>query len=81
MPQSHNGEGGNNKSLATQQSLKVAIKSICNIMRRSNCAGALRYVPKLTWILFLRILDEHEMREKVDRRNPLTLTDFEEFFH
>jgi len=25
--------------------------------------GALQYVPELTWILFLRILNEHEMRE------------------
>ena len=29
-------------------------------MRRSNCAGALQYVPEVTWILFLRILDERE---------------------
>jgi type I restriction enzyme M protein len=29
-------------------------------MRRSNCAGALQYAPELTWILFLRILDERE---------------------
>lgn len=40
-----------------------AVKSICDIMRRSNCAGALQYVPELTWILFLRMLDEREMRE------------------
>lgn len=32
-------------------------------MRRSNCAGALQYVPELTWILFLRILDEREAHE------------------
>jgi len=32
-------------------------------MRRSNCAGALQYVPELTWILFLRILDEMEEKE------------------
>jgi type I restriction enzyme M protein len=32
-------------------------------MRRSNCAGALQYVPELTWLLFLRILDEKEARE------------------
>ena len=32
-------------------------------MRRSNCAGALQYVPELTWLLFLRILDEQENRE------------------
>jgi type I restriction enzyme M protein len=32
-------------------------------MRRSNLAGAMAYVPELTWILFLRILDERETRE------------------
>ncbi len=32
-------------------------------MRRSNCAGALQYVPELTWILFLWILDEREAKE------------------
>ena len=53
----------NGKLLTTQQSVNSAIKSICNIMRRSNCAGALQYVPELTWILFLRILDEKETRE------------------
>src|SRR5438876_5714638 len=54
---------GNGRRLTTQQSVNAAVKSICDIMRRSNCAGALQYVPELTWILFLRILDEHEMRE------------------
>src|SRR3990167_8470883 len=53
----------NGKRLPTQQSVNSAIKSICDIMRRSNCAGALQYVPELTWILFLRILDEREARE------------------
>jgi len=40
-------------------------------MRRSNCAGALQYVPELTWILFLRILDERETREaeEIEARN------------
>lgn len=32
-------------------------------MRRSNCKGATKYVPELTWILLLRILDEMEERE------------------
>lgn len=54
---------GNGKKHASQQSLNSAVKSICDIMRRSNCAGALQYVPELTWILFLRILDEREARE------------------
>src|ERR1051325_5208305 len=51
------------KRHTSQQSLNSAVKSICDIMRRSNCAGALQYVPELTWILFLRILDEREARE------------------
>jgi type I restriction enzyme M protein len=51
------------KKHSSPQSLNAAVKSICDIMRRSNCAGALQYVPELTWILFLRILDEHESRE------------------
>jgi type I restriction enzyme M protein len=52
------------KRLATQQSVDQAVKSICDIMRRGNCAGAMQYVPELTWILFLRILDEKEAREE-----------------
>jgi type I restriction enzyme M protein len=58
-----NNGNGNGKRHATQQSLNAAVKSICDIMRRSNCAGALQYVPELSWILFLRILDEREARE------------------
>jgi type I restriction enzyme M protein len=54
---------GNGRRLATQQSVDQAVKSICDIMRRGNCAGAMQYVPELTWILFLRILDEKEYRE------------------
>ena len=56
-------KNNNGKRLATPQSLNGAVKSLCDIMRRSNCAGALQYVPELTWILFLRILDERETRE------------------
>jgi type I restriction enzyme M protein len=33
-------------------------------MRRSNCAGAMQYVPELTWLLFLRILDLKENDER-----------------
>src|SRR6266567_2907120 len=59
------GDGsGNGRRLATQQSVDQAVKSICDIMRRGNCAGAMQYVPELTWILFLRILDEKEHREE-----------------
>ena len=56
------------KALGTQQSVNSAVKAICDIMRRSNCAGALQYVPELTWILFLRILDEREAKEAEQAR-------------
>lgn len=52
------------KTISSTQSLSSFVKSICDIMRRSNCASALQYVPELTWILFLRILDAQEERER-----------------
>jgi type I restriction enzyme M protein len=52
------------KSIGSTQSLSAYVKSICDIMRRSNCASALQYVPELTWILFLRILDDQESRSR-----------------
>lgn len=52
------------KAIASTQSLSSFVKSICDIMRRSNCASALQYVPELTWILFLRILDAQEEKAK-----------------
>ncbi len=52
------------KSIAGTRSLSSFVKSICDIMRRSNCASALQYVPELTWILFLRILDSQEKHDR-----------------
>lgn len=51
------------KAIGSTQSLSAFVKSICDVMRRSNCASALQYVPELTWILFLRILDAQEARD------------------
>jgi type I restriction enzyme M protein len=51
------------RKFTTQASLDSYVWGICNILRRSNCAGALQYVPELTWILFLRILDDREALE------------------
>lgn len=62
MPRGRNANS-NGRRLTSPQSVNAAVKAICDIMRRSNCAGALQYVPELTWILFLRILDERETRE------------------
>ena len=53
---------GSNRKIDSARSLSAFVKSICDIMRRSNCASALQYVPELTWILFLRILDAQEDR-------------------
>jgi type I restriction enzyme M protein len=63
MPKKTTNGYPNGKRHATQQSVNSAVKSICDVMRRSNCAGAMKYVPELTWILFLRILDEREAHE------------------
>lgn len=46
--------------IGTQQSLDAIVWDVCEIMRRSNGVGAIQYVPELTWIVFLRILDERE---------------------
>ena len=47
-------------TLASQSSVDSKIYAVCDIMRRSNCASALQYIPELTWLLFLRILDDRE---------------------
>ena len=47
-------------TLASQSAVNSKINAVCDIMRRSNCASALQYIPELTWLLFLRILDERE---------------------
>lgn len=52
--------------ISSQSSIDSKIQSICDIMRRSNAASALQYIPELTWILFLRILDEREEREAIE---------------
>ncbi|MGI9250327.1 MAG: N-6 DNA methylase [Pseudohongiellaceae bacterium] len=56
----------NGKSLNSPKSIKDAVKSICNIMRRGNVTSAVQYVPELTWILFLRVLDEIEQDNQAE---------------
>ena len=50
-------------TLTSQSAVDARIKGVCDILRRSNCASALQYIPELTWMLFLRILDEREAME------------------
>lgn len=52
------------RGIPSTQSLGAFVKGICDVMRRSNCASALQYVPELTWILFLRLLDAQEARDQ-----------------
>ena len=47
-----------------RQSVDADVKSICDIMRRGNMTSALQYVPELSWLLFLRILDDNEAAKK-----------------
>ena len=47
----------------SQSAVNSRVYAVCDIMRRSNCASALQYIPELTWLLFLRILDEREELE------------------
>lgn len=53
-------------TIDSQSTLDARIKTICDVLRRSNCAGALQYVPELTWLLFLRFLDEQEERRNTE---------------
>src|SRR4030088_1789294 len=57
-------QNGSNRKIDSARSLSAFVKSICDVMRRSNCASALQYVPELTWILFLRILDAQDARAR-----------------
>ncbi len=50
--------------LSGPQALNQAVWQICDILRSAGVGSALRYVPELTWILFLRVLDEQEAIEE-----------------
>jgi type I restriction enzyme M protein len=52
------------KKVVTASSLDDKVYAACDIMRRSNCSGAMNYIPELSWLLFLRILDELEIDEE-----------------
>ena len=53
----------NDTKFTTPQAVNNIIWTVCDIMRRSNVSGAMQYVPEITWMLFLRILDERETYE------------------
>lgn len=49
---------------SSPQALNQAVWQICDVLRSAGIGSALRYVPELTWILFLRVLDEQEAIER-----------------
>ena len=59
--------GATNGGATTRNGVDSAVWSACDVLRRSNCAGALQYVPELTWLLFLRVLDAREAIEAEER--------------
>lgn len=54
-----------NGKISGQSGMNQYIKSICDIMRRDKTKGALQYIPELTWMMTLRILDEKEIEEEM----------------
>ena len=56
----------NGRAIGGVASMNAYVKSIADIMRRSGRAGALQYVPEMTWMIFLRVLDEREQREAAE---------------
>jgi type I restriction enzyme M protein len=64
------------KRIADIGALNAAIWSICDVLRRSNCAGAMQYVPELTWILFLRALDDMEQQREPSLAYPFRWRDW-----
>ncbi len=52
---------------STRGDIDRAVWSACDKLRASECAGALQYVPELTWLLFLRVLDQRETAEAEER--------------
>jgi len=58
-------KNNNARMVNGQSSMNAYIKSVCDIMRRDRTKGALEYIPELTWMMFLRILDEKEQEEEL----------------
>src|ERR1700680_2624621 len=56
-----NSQTANGAPLTTAQSLGTLIKSARDIMRKDKgLNGDLDRLPMLTWVLFLKLLDDHE---------------------
>jgi len=74
VPRTHKTARNGNSQAATglsgPQALNQAVWQICDVLRSAGVGSALRYVPELTWVLFLRVLDE---QEAIDREEAEAL--------
>ena len=46
--------------------IRSVIRAVSNILRRGKKKGARNYIAELTWLLFLRMLDEREERQQAE---------------
>lgn len=54
--------------MTTADAFNDKIWAICDIMRSANYSGAMGYIADLTWLLFLRLLDESEAAAAENRK-------------
>ena len=52
------------KTLSSVEQMNAHLKTIMDILRRDKAKGPLEYIPELTWMMFLRLLDEKEIKEQ-----------------
>jgi type I restriction enzyme M protein len=64
----NNKKNNTRRNVTDQSSMNSYIKSVCDIMGRDRTKGALEYIPELTWMMFLRILDEKEELEELEHQ-------------
>jgi len=52
------------KTLTSVEQMNSHLKTIMDILRRDKAKWPLEYIPELTWMMFLRLLDEKEIKEQ-----------------
>ena len=57
------------KKLNSVEQMNNHLKVIMDILRRDKAKWPLEYIPELTWMLFLRLLDEKEIKEQKEAEN------------
>ncbi len=65
-----------NRTISRVEQMNGYLRSIMDIMRRDKAKGPLEYIPELTWMLFVRLLDEKESRQAEE--SAITKETFEE---